>query len=228
MNKILCFFSIIFFIACGEIDQNVDSKNINSRFYVSKLSDLSQSEIRITSTLCSDLVEKLATLQTRYMTKFFNYESSIKECGIQDTVSKNLSLTLDNSADSLKFLASNDSNFAFLRPELIDQYGSFAAFCSNTQSEQRYVQVSSNEVKHFTIKESSNDFEVEILSSFYNETINNDIEYKVYKSETITYTKNELSNLPKAMAINRIVETSSGCDGNETYLKESTLKSIRD
>lgn len=228
MIRIISIISVIFLISCGDIQQNENYKSINSRFSISKLRDLSQSEVSSANTLCSNLVEKLTVLKSRYMTKFFNYESSIKECGSEEAVVKNLSLTLDNSFDSLKFLASNDSNYAFLRPELKDEYGSFAKFCDTVESNKRYVEISSNEVRHFTINETNNEFEVEVLSSYYNETVNSKREYKVFKSETIIYTKNESSNLPKAMATNRKVETTSGCDTNQTYVKSSILKSIRD
>lgn len=228
MKKLLVILCFAILSSCGEIDQTGNAKSINSKFFVSKLTDLSNDEVISATTLCSDLVTKETALKTRFMTKFFNYESEIKDCESTDPITKDVSLSLESSNGNLRFVVSSDSAYAFLRPELKDEFGVFAKFCDSLEFKQRFAEISENEVSHFEITERNDSFEVDVLFSYLNETIKNKKEFKVYKKESLTYNKDDSVSSPKAMVTSRSVETTAGCDQGKSYTKSSKLKSIRD
>lgn len=224
MKSYFLVLTFFLFVACGEINQVESYENLNSTFALTDLSGLSADEAALATELCSQLVNKETTFQNSYISKFFNYSSSIKECESDESTSKSVTLTLKSD---LTFSATSDAEYAFLTPELSDNNSSFSKFCQGGLSS-RYLSSSDN-IYHFNISKKSDQYEVTILSSFYHEVVDGKKEYKIYKRENLFFAASSSATYPAGVVLDRTLATTSYCtNSSEEFIKTSTLNSIRD
>lgn len=210
--------------SCGEISEIENYQNLNSTFALSKLSSLNSDEVAYATSLCNALVIKETTLRNSYVSRFFNYKSSIKTCESDEATSKPISLLLQSS---LIFTTNLDTEYAFLTPELSDNNSTFSKFCQNGFSS-RFIS-SLDEVYHFNITKRDSEYELTVLTSYYHEVVDGVRNYKIYKRDELTFNAISSKNRPVGLMTNRVLSTTSNCtDTSSEYVKSTSLTSITD